>query len=223
MRRIACHTLVLALSGAAAHHAAAQAAVNPANKFSWQESTGWMNWADAPQPVQYRTTYLQGWIWCENIGWLNLGGGLPPAQTSYANTNGANFGVNIALNGELSGFAWSENTGWVNFAGGSLAAPPQPARFERTASRLRGFAWGENVGWVNLDLAASGQFVAFQCYANCDGSTGSPLLSPADFTCFLGQYRAGAAYANCDGSTAAPLLSPSDFTCFLARYRAGCP
>jgi len=29
------------------------------------------------------------------------------------------------------------------------------------------------------------------CYANCDGSTGSPLLSAADFVCFLAKFRAG--------------------------------
>lgn len=59
-------------------------------------------------------------------------------------------------------------------------------------------------------------------YANCDGSVGSPLLSPADFSCFLTKYRAGDAYANCDNSAAAPVLSPADFGCFLTRYRAGC-
>ena len=30
-------------------------------------------------------------------------------------------------------------------------------------------------------------------------------------------------YANCDGSTGAPLLSAADFVCFLAKFRAGCP
>jgi hypothetical protein len=59
-------------------------------------------------------------------------------------------------------------------------------------------------------------------YANCDGSVGSPLLSPADFSCFLTKYRAGDAYANCDNSAAAPVLSPADFGCFLTRYRNGC-
>ncbi len=30
-----------------------------------------------------------------------------------------------------------------------------------------------------------------ECYANCDGSTGSPLLTAADFTCFLAKFRLG--------------------------------
>jgi len=29
------------------------------------------------------------------------------------------------------------------------------------------------------------------CYANCDGSTGTPELTAADFVCFLGSFRAG--------------------------------
>jgi len=61
------------------------------------------------------------------------------------------------------------------------------------------------------------------CYANCDGSTGTPLLTAADFTCFLNKFRAADASANCDGSTGSPLLTAADFTCFLGKFRAGCP
>jgi len=61
------------------------------------------------------------------------------------------------------------------------------------------------------------------CYANCDGSTGTPLLTAADFTCFLNKFRAADSYANCDGSTGTPLLTAGDFTCFLGKFRAGCP
>jgi hypothetical protein len=61
------------------------------------------------------------------------------------------------------------------------------------------------------------------CYANCDASTGSPVLTAADFTCFLTKFRAGDASANCDGSTGSPALTAADFTCFLTKFRAGCP
>ncbi len=66
-------------------------------------------------------------------------------------------------------------------------------------------------------------FVTSTCYANCDGSTTSPVLTASDFTCFLTKFRAGDAYANCDGSTGSPTLTASDFTCFLSAFRAGCP
>ena len=61
------------------------------------------------------------------------------------------------------------------------------------------------------------------CYANCDGSTISPVLNVNDFTCFLNRYAAGESYANCDASTIAPVLNVNDFTCFLNSYAVGCP
>ncbi len=65
--------------------------------------------------------------------------------------------------------------------------------------------------------------VGHPCYANCDGSTGTPALTAADFVCFLGKFRSGDPAANCDGSTGSPLLSAGDFVCFLNAFRAGCP
>jgi hypothetical protein len=61
------------------------------------------------------------------------------------------------------------------------------------------------------------------CYANCDASTGSPILNVADFTCFLNKYASGDNYANCDGSTGHPVLNVADFSCFLSKFAAGCP
>ncbi len=61
------------------------------------------------------------------------------------------------------------------------------------------------------------------CYANCDGSLNAPVLTAADFTCFLQKFRAGDPSANCDGNVTPPILSAADFTCFLQKFRAGCP
>jgi hypothetical protein len=61
------------------------------------------------------------------------------------------------------------------------------------------------------------------CYANCDGSTTTPILNINDFICFLGRFAAGDGYANCDGSTVAPILNINDFVCFQGRFAAGCP
>jgi hypothetical protein len=71
--------------------------------------------------------------------------------------------------------------------------------------------------------SASLTLTAASCYANCDNSTDSPVLTASDFTCFLTKFRSGDPYANCDGSTDAPVLTASDFTCFLTAFRAGCP
>ncbi len=60
------------------------------------------------------------------------------------------------------------------------------------------------------------------CYANCDGSTTSPILNINDFQCFLSRFGAGDVYANCDGSTASPTLNINDFQCFINRFAIGC-
>jgi hypothetical protein len=60
------------------------------------------------------------------------------------------------------------------------------------------------------------------CYANCDGSTASPLLTTNDFQCFMNAYNAGSSYANCDGSTTSPVLTANDFQCYLNKYSSGC-
>jgi hypothetical protein len=48
------------------------------------------------------------------------------------------------------------------------------------------------------------------------------VLNVQDFSCFLQKFAAGNAYANCDGSTATPVLNVQDFTCFLQKFAAGC-
>ncbi len=61
------------------------------------------------------------------------------------------------------------------------------------------------------------------CYANCDGSTATPVLNVLDFGCFLNRFAAADPYANCDGSTTAPVLNVLDFGCFMNHFAAGCP
>jgi 6-phosphogluconolactonase (cycloisomerase 2 family) len=60
------------------------------------------------------------------------------------------------------------------------------------------------------------------CYANCDGSTGTPVLTANDFQCFLNKFANADPYANCDGSTGNPLLTANDFQCFLNKFANGC-
>jgi hypothetical protein len=74
------------------------------------------------------------------------------------------------------------------------------------------------VNWFKMTVGTPGG----GCYANCDGSTGNPLLTANDFQCFLNKYAANDTYANCDGSTGNPLLTANDFQCFLNKYAGGC-
>ncbi|MBX3375712.1 MAG: hypothetical protein KF678_01760 [Phycisphaeraceae bacterium] len=69
---------------------------------------------------------------------------------------------------------------------------------------------------INVPTPPSG------CYANCDQSSGSPLLTANDFQCFLNKFAANDTYANCDQSTGTPLLTANDFQCFLNKFAAGC-
>ncbi len=71
-------------------------------------------------------------------------------------------------------------------------------------------------------LASAAASLGSTCYANCDGSTGSPQLTANDFQCFINAYAAGSGYANCDGSTGTPALTANDFQCFINRYASGC-
>jgi hypothetical protein len=60
------------------------------------------------------------------------------------------------------------------------------------------------------------------CYANCDGSSGTPFLNVNDFICFQNKFASGDSYANCDGSTGNPTLNVNDFICFQNKFAAGC-
>jgi hypothetical protein len=62
--------------------------------------------------------------------------------------------------------------------------------------------------------------VTRDCPANCDGSDGAPLLSAADFSCFLARYAATDPRADCDHNQS---LNVADFTCFFQQYAGGCP
>lgn len=60
------------------------------------------------------------------------------------------------------------------------------------------------------------------CYANCDESSGSPVLTANDFACFLNRFANALPYANCDQSAGSPTLTANDFLCFLNAYASGC-
>src|SRR5262245_44618934 len=114
---------LFAFAGAGAA-ALAQSDVDATNKLAFGENIGWTNWRDAGSPsgtqgVQVHETFLSGFVWGENVGFINLGDGSPANGSTYANTSGADFGVNLNPGTRvLSGLGWGENVGWINFAGG---------------------------------------------------------------------------------------------------------
>jgi hypothetical protein len=150
---------------------------------------------------------------------LSGGPSYTPAQPLTIATN-QNYWVHVRADpASLGTFTW-----------GSASAPPigmgTPAGYVQdgqSSQTYNGFTvWG-----------------TFDCYANCDGSTASPVLNVADFTCFLQQFAQGSTlpgnssfqachYANCDPGAIPPChvicLNVADFTCFLQRFAAasGC-
>ncbi|MBX3375787.1 MAG: hypothetical protein KF678_02135 [Phycisphaeraceae bacterium] len=132
--------------------------------------------------------------------------------------------------------ALTAGTYWVDFnATGSLASGPWLVPV--TVTGLRGAPGADalqftGAAWQALVDGTFPQDAPFciqgtvsaggGCYANCDGSTGTPLLTANDFQCFLNKYAGNDTYANCDGSTGNPLLTANDFQCFLNKYAGGC-
>jgi hypothetical protein len=122
---------------------------------------------------------------------------------------------NVAL---FSGGAWHA----LDSGTGSLDRYGPRSVFALAASGGRAIIGGEFEtagGSISTGFASWG----LSCYADCDCSPTPPVLSIADFACFLDRFVSGSAYANCDGSTTPPVLNVADFTCFLQRYAAGCP
>ncbi len=112
----------------------------------------------------------------------------------------------------------SINSGGTTSPGsaGSFQLRMSIGQFEAASGPQSGGAFSLSGGfWPQAGGAAP-------CYANCDGSTATPVLTANDFQCFLNSFAAATAYANCDGSTVNPVLTANDFQCFLNRYAAGC-
>ncbi len=224
-RATACSFVLLA---ALPSVALAQSNVAPAHKFSWGENIGWMNWHDAGSPVGAQgahigSSFLSGFIWCENVGSINLGDGTPANGVSYANTTGADFGVNQDSVGNLTGLAWGENIGWINFSGGAMATPARPARLDKSTGRLRGYAWAENVGWINLDDAVDFVFITGQCGSadfNCDGDLGTDSDIAAFFACLSGSCPPPPCTSSADFNGDGDLGTDADIAAFF-RVLAG--
>jgi hypothetical protein len=111
--------------------------------------------------------------------------------------------------------------GWY-LQGGPNSTNPLP-----TDIRIFAGGAGDASAWDNLIV----QPVAQTCYANCDGSSASPILNANDFQCFLNAYATASSlpnaqqitsYANCDQSSGNPALNANDFQCFLNKFAVGC-
>lgn len=200
----------------------AQSQINPVDKWSWGENSGWTDWYDdgvsSGCEVSADGQVLSGFIWNENYGWLYLGDGSPDFGPTYGNATAADTGVNVVGDslGNLMGYAWGEQIGWVNFGvfGGPGWTPANRARIIRGCPSwvFSGYAWSENLGWINLgttpfsSLTTDPALPMLRGDANFDGTrngldilrfTQVLLTGPADFNELV------AADMNANGATEA--------------------
>ncbi|MEZ6235479.1 MAG: GC-type dockerin domain-anchored protein [Phycisphaerales bacterium] len=248
MRRTLAATPLLALAAASTPALAQLSDIDANHKHAWGENIGWTNWRDANAasqgvrllPSVSAPRFLAGFAWSENCGWINMGDGTPVNGTAYANTTGADHGVNIQPNNLLSGLAWGENIGWINFnTAPTLLAFGQEARWDPAARRFRGYAWGENVGWINLDdtqhFIAAGVCPPDLTTGAIAGQPGfgvpNGVLSNDDFFYYLFIFAQGSPAA--DLTTGAipgqpgygvpnGVINNDDFFYYLALFAAGC-
>jgi len=172
-------------------------------------------------PRAFRWTLANG---MQSLG--VLGGGTSSGATAISDDGLTIVGQGNSSAGSTRTFIWTQADGMRDLETLLGAAVPagwvllNPTGVSSNGKVIVGAGLHNAVqeAWVvNLAPAAPA------CYANCDGSTGSPALTAGDFVCFLTKFRAGDAYANCDGSTGSPALTAGDFVCFLSKFRAGCP
>ena len=157
--------------------------------------------------------------WTQAGGFQDLGGEL--ARGLDINADGSVIVGWTAPGGFTRAMRWTSTTGLVDLnvhlssLGIDLSAWTLDAANAVSADGRTILGQGTHNGvqeaWIATLPAA--------CYANCDGSSGNPRLTPNDFQCFLDAYAAGTSYANCDGIAG---LTGNDFQCFMDKYVAGC-
>jgi hypothetical protein len=120
---------------------------------------------------------------------------------------------------------------WIGSIGGS-ADPFNDLTFASAPVSVHGVRSSGGIYRINTTTAAQtfafpGNYTALEhafnaspgCYANCDGSTIHPVLTPNDFLCFFTSYVNNGSYANCTGGAPG---KTSDFICFVNAYAGGC-
>ena len=137
--------ILLLLAAATAAHA--QYRINPAAPYAYAANTGWLNAAAATGNGAARIgpCVCAGFIYSANCGWINLGDGDPQNGQQYANTDGADSGVNLLPDGKLRGLAWGANIGWINFE------DTGDARIVPATNKITGMAWSAGTGWISFD------------------------------------------------------------------------
>lgn len=73
--------------------------IDPANKWAWSPTAGWINFDPDYGGVAVYPDHLEGYAWGQNIGWIGLGTRTSGGVYTYANTSATTYGVNRAADG----------------------------------------------------------------------------------------------------------------------------
>ena len=155
--------------------------VDPAYKYAWSNSAGWINFGCTNCNISVSGTKIIGYAWSENYGWISL---------NCENNNGTctpNWGITNNGHGALSGSAWGTNTGWIDFS--HVTINPQ--------GQFTGTATGTVVGTVAFA----------DCGAGC-GVTITPFCG--DGTCSNGETTDSCSNDCFSGSTGGECNRDSD-------------
>ncbi len=174
-------------------------------------------WAKAGQAARW-DYFLADELDNAFVGWFNAAGAQTTSNVLAASAAALEGTINLrAINGGVvPSSVFLAVAPYANPNGGALQAALQ-------VPIGNGNPTLDAAEFIRVDLC---QFLpggcGSACYPNCDGSSGSPLLTSNDFQCFLDRFAAGESYANCDASTGSPTLTANDFQCFLNAFAAGC-
>jgi YVTN family beta-propeller protein len=167
-----------------------------------------------------------------NVGVVNTATLSQTSTISFA-TNPNIDGIVVSPDGSRLYIAHSNGTYTIGAGGFTIAQNTLLSTIDTATNAVLDTMSGPNLA-SGLAIAGNGSALAMPnimsegltlvglgtvCYANCDGSTGSPVLTANDFACFLNEFAAGNSYADCDGVGG---LTANDFQCFLNSYAAGC-
>ena len=205
---------------------------------SWPRSLLGLTQNTLQQQLQCMAPAPDGTVWiASGVGLYHFN----PASSTFTRYTTANSGlpssmvykVHIAPDGSL--WAFSEDDvppyiGGLTHFDGTTWTTYTPANSPLREINIACLASRPVTGGYELWVGMQSQAIAVltfttspSCYANCDGSSVTPILNVNDFTCFLNKFAAADPYANCDASTIAPVLNVNDFICFQQKFAAGCP
>lgn len=126
-------------------------------EWSWSANAGWIKWRTADADgAKFNHKILSGYIYSANVGWISLGNGAPANGFQYANTSGADFGVNVDATSDpdgylLSGLAYGANIGWINFDIQPQVGDQNRPRIDKRTGRLKGYIYSANLGWLPIN------------------------------------------------------------------------